>query len=225
MLPNGIPRRLRLNRFAAAGAAAMLTFVLLSLFVVRGPLAIDIVLGSSQSERLELFLRIMPVTDLIRIFVANWSATELLTFVCCLTAIRRRSWRVPAVVCVALSIAMLGAMKCAPVIFHRPGPDTSLDTYPNLYVSNSIAFYGYLIYCAFSRSAGWVAKVITCAALFLSATESVIVPVYFGFSWFTDVAGGFVLGIALLSGAVLLDCELRSRSWDGSKGSIGPAQP
>jgi membrane-associated phospholipid phosphatase len=224
--PNGVGRRLA--AIVGSGGHPVRTFlagVLISFASVAG---VSILLGlvvtrvivrdggiESADEGLVRFLshhRSGGLTDasIIGSIMAGGVVLPIIVGVCGVLAALFKQWRLGAFLIFALAVES-GAYRATTLLVHRPRPEVhrleSLPvnaSYPSGHTAASIAVYGGLALLLTSRISSLAARVLIWAVAASIPMYVAFARMYRGMHHPLDVAGGVVIGIAVLAAIVLV---------------------
>jgi len=160
-----------------------------------------------------LFVFSIVMTDLLIVpsRAADWRTVNiiylLLPFVIYLVAVRRYILAIGIIVIPSLTGLLIGLLKG---IYHRPRPEHELIitpgySFPSGHAFSSVVIYGLLGYVAwkcFSRRRRQRASIVFVVILLILATG--YARVYLGVHYPSDVAGGWIGGLAVLCGGIAL---------------------
>jgi membrane-associated phospholipid phosphatase len=146
-----------------------------------------------------------PTLDEVVRTLTNLGSTVVLATLCLVGVILlgwRRHWREALFLSVSL-VGSLALMQSLKLIFHRPRPQLDWAqappeySFPSGHSMNAVVFYGaiaLIVWTLCGPRAGRIAALVTIVlALLIGASR-----IYLGVHYFTDVAGGFLAGVAWL---------------------------
>ena len=204
-----IKKRFDKRSFSGLPLTFLLAAFLYFLFLFAGTIE-DIISSHaiivSDTQVANLFLAFRD-TEFVKIFTwitvfGKWQIilSAAVIFSLILWLWKKRSYIVP------LWTTILGTgffVYLGKILFHRPRPNVAIYlehdfSFPSGHAAMSIAFYGFIAYVLFQQIKQWKYKV---AVLFSSIALIIIVGLsrlYLGVHYFSDVWGGYLLGILWL---------------------------
>ena len=162
-----------------------------------------------------------PVLNKILIgitYLGNWQTIVTLGFVLLVHPGTRQKIGLPFAITAASSTIIY---KVAKSIFQRPRPDLSVRiikeggySFPSGHSMNCIVIYGILIYltrlyCRNRMAANLITVLLSLLIVAIGCSR-----VYVGVHYPTDILGGWSLGIAVLTAAIIIIEQIRGREYD-----------
>lgn len=144
---------------------------------------------------------VWQVLTIINTAFCSWAGIASIAFISLLVGIKRSEVRFSANTLTAIAVIMAGLSTVIPRAFGRISPDQYGNSYPNMFIASTVAFYGSMVILSsrfgnqgLDRAIAIVSGCILCASIFWA--------LFFGYSWASDVIGGLLLGSALVSGVI-----------------------
>lgn len=154
----------------------------------------------------------------------------LLMIVALFLVLRRRDWRNPALLALAVAGATGLYNLFKPIVDRmRPPADLAIvhywgGSFPSGHATQSIAFYGMLAILLSTGRSGRT-RVLLCVGASLIVLVVGASRIYLGAHWMTDVLGGWALGVVLLSILMTINPLTRARGGGGRIGSTDEGRP
>ncbi|SCJ37165.1 Undecaprenyl-diphosphatase BcrC [uncultured Eubacterium sp.] len=151
-------------------------------------------------------------------YLGNWQTIVMLGLALLIYPGTRRKIGLPFAV-TAISSTVI--YKIAKSIFQRPRPDLSVRiieesgySFPSGHSMNCMVIYGILIYltrryCKNRTAANWITVLLGLLILVIGCSR-----VYVGVHFPTDILGGWSLGIAVLTAAIMIIERIRGGEYD-----------
>ncbi len=113
-------------------------------------------------------------------------------------------WKRSVVLLIWIATIVFVSALILPRLFMRFGPYRFPLSYPDMFVTSGVAFYGFIVYQTWRHSSIAFVRWSAVLLLAIALTGGAVLPLFFGDFWATDVFGGGLLGGAILAAFISL---------------------
>lgn len=152
--------------------------------------------SSAEIHRLE-WTSLWAVLTFVIAVIYSWPGTGLISLICLITAARLPRYRRAAYTLLIVAIALLILYYLFRALYPRAEPLTYNGAFADMHVACAIAFYGGSAFLA-GLHRKLAMQYIASAAAVSGTVLCTFWAIFFGYAWPSDVAGGALLGLAVL---------------------------